>query len=148
MYEKIVVPLDGSKPGEAALPYAVELCQRLNTPLTLLRIVEPGMATHTLGGLQYVDWLPEQVERLMSEARDYLAQVSKSLNGIKQVSVEVRQGSPARDLMRYSDEVGADLVVMSTHGRSGLGRWVLGSVAEKVVRYGEIPILLVNARPG
>jgi nucleotide-binding universal stress UspA family protein len=56
--------------------------------------------------------------------------------------------SAADDIIEVGKKVGADLVVMSTHGRSGLGRWVLGSVAEKVLRYGEIPLLLVNARAG
>jgi len=143
MCNRILVPMDGSKACAAALPYAAELCRQLKTPLTLFRMVEPSLRVRTVGGLQSVNLLPEQIKRLMGEARAYLEEIRKSLSDIKDVSVEVRQGIAVRDLVKYADEFGADLIAMSTHGYHQ-NKEGFGSVFYKVLQSGRTHILAVR----
>jgi nucleotide-binding universal stress UspA family protein len=85
---------------------------------------------------------------LVDGARTYLKKIGDKLRdkGIK-VTSEVRVGAPAEEIIKFADEVKADIVVMATHGRSGIGRWIFGSVSGKVLREGNTPILLVRT-PG
>lgn len=140
---RILVPLDGSKACAATLPYAAELCRQLKTPLTLFRMVEPSLRVRTVGGLQSFNLLPEQVKRHMNEARAYLEDVRKSLKDVEDVSIEVRKGMAVRDLIKYADEFGADLIAMSTHGYHQ-NKEGFGSVFYKVLQSGRTHILAVR----
>lgn len=140
---RIVVPLDGSEAGEAALPYAAAIARHLKSELTLLRVVEPGTSMETFSGLLYVQLPPEEVQRLMVEARGYLCKVSRSLSGIKRIRVKVRQGRPPRDVIKFAEEAGADLIALSTHGASA-PTGLFGSVFRKVLQAGKTHILAVR----
>ncbi len=137
---KILVPLDGSALAESAIPKAVELGGDEPT-FMLLRAAE----AHTLPG---VDPTEAQVE-VVREAEDYLAGVAARLKeqGIDNVETSVWYGPAASAIVDAARLRKADLIVMSTHGRSGLGRLILGSVAESVLRGTTTPILLLRV-PG
>lgn len=145
MYQRIIVPLDGSETAEQVLPKAEELSHLIGAPLHLVRVVEignPGMyGTYLpIEGMSYV----EMLSSAEAAVREYLEEQHKSLSkrGFK-VTFEVRRGDPSNELVEVCQP--DDLIVMSTHGRSGVARWVLGSVAERVVRHAPVPVFLVRA---
>ena len=154
MYERILIPLDGSKVGEAALPMIEELISKLapqlSVEVTLLQIVAQlshwVVAGETGARIPYTE---RELEILKKEAQGYLDKAGEALKSPgASVSTEVRFGSPADEIIKFSEEMNADLIAMSTHGRSGLSRWAFGSVTEKVLRIGTKPMLTVRAPQG
>lgn len=138
---KVLVPLDGSPIAEAALPVAVELVKdNPGATVTLLRAAEAS----TLPGGDPVT--PQVIA--VREAEDYLEAVARrmSRDGVT-VKTSVWYGPPASSIVEAAEVGKADLIVMNSHGRTGLGRLVLGSVAESVLRGTRKPILLLRA-PG
>lgn len=143
MYTRILVPLDGSELAEIALPHAVAVAKQSGAAVRLLRVL-PTLPPAVLPEGAYLDW--EQIQRdAVAEARSYLEQVRGRLaaEGLD-VATELRTGEAADVVIETARELGADLIVMATHGRSGLGRWVLGSVADRVVRAAHVPVLLIR----
>ncbi len=148
LFDRILVPLDGSDAGEAALPYVRELTEKLESEVILLQVVAPGQHVHTVGGLDYVLFAEQQVESMEAEAREYLEKVSKRLAGTKGIiTSEVRVGDAAHQIIKFADETNIRLVSISTHGRSGIRQWISGSVTHKILQAGNTPVLLVKA-PG
>lgn len=138
--DKILIPLDGSKLAEQALTKALEVAQGAGGPtLFLLRAAEASTWPGT-------DATEDQV-RVVGEAQEYLAAVATYLaqQGFRKIKTVVWYGSPASAIVEAARVEKADLIVMTTHGRSGLGRLILGSVAEAVVRGTSTPILLLRA---
>jgi len=137
--EKILVPLDGSTLAEAALSAACGFAERDGSTISLLRAAE----AMTVPGADQVD---AQVMAIR-EAEEYLAAVVRRLadKGVRRVETHVWYGPPAAAIVEAATVQKADLIVMSTHGRSGLGRLVLGSVAESVVRGTTVPIMIMRA---
>ncbi|MHB0868039.1 MAG: universal stress protein [Chloroflexota bacterium] len=151
MYRRILVPLDGSPLAEAALPHATAVARRFDAGLTLLQVVSTlpvatTVDTTATAGAETV-LAVEAIEATEQAAVEYLNEVAHrpELAGIP-VEVEVVRGGPAREIVRQAQRGKADLIVMSTHGRSGLGRLVFGSVADEVLREAGIPILLIRPR--
>lgn len=134
----ILVPLDGSFLGELALTPAVDLARDKGAKLVLLRAAE----AHTT----VADPTEAQVA-VVREAEEYLAGVRTRVvdGGLAEVETSVWYGPPAEAIVEAARYRSADLIVMSSHGRSGLGRLVLGSVAESVLRATPTPILLIRA---
>jgi nucleotide-binding universal stress UspA family protein len=143
MFSKIVIPLDGSPVAEAALPYARALARGGSLPVELLSVIDlDEMARHIAAerGL-FLDTLDDfETHR----RNDYLSALAKSFAGV-QVTWRVERGEAASTIVESAAADKAALVCMATHGRSGLQRWLLGSVAEKVLRASENPLLLVRA---
>jgi nucleotide-binding universal stress UspA family protein len=137
--DRILVPLDGSALAESALGEAAELTGGDSTTLVLLRAAEAP----TLPG---VDATEVRVQ-VVREAEEYLRAVAARLTaqGLPRVETCVWYGSAAAAIVAAASLCNADLIVMSSHGRSGLGRFILGSVAESVLRGTTTPILLVRA---
>ena len=134
MFRKIVVPLDGSPTAAAALPAARTLAKAAQADVLLVRVAPA------------TDEGPEQ-GRQVAEAERSLARVATELAGAElRVSTQVRHGAAAEEIVGATREQHGDAVVMATHGRSGLPRALLGSVAERVVASSPVPVLLV--RPG
>jgi len=140
LFRRILVPLDGSEIGEAALPYVRELAVKLKAKVILFQSI-PKDAPGEINWIELRDLAQNSARACLHRVEHRLAR-----EGIEVKSV-VRFGSPAGEIIDESTATGADLIAMSTHGRSGIDRWVLGSVAEKVLRAGDIPVLLVRA-PG
>lgn len=136
-FKRILVPLDGSPLAETALTEAVDLAKRTGASLVLVRAAE----AHTLTG----DPTDAQVT-VVREAEEYLAAVKAriAVEGLARVETSVWYGSAADAIVEAAVFRNTDLIVMSTHGRTGLGRLVLGSVAESVLRATKTPILLLR----
>lgn len=143
---KALLPLDGSKVGETALPYAEELALKMGAELVLLQVLEFKYIAYgaEIGG--YVPYPQEWLTAAEESARDYLSGVEKRLRakGIN-VSWRLESGAAADTIIQVAETIRADFIAMSTHGRSGVGRWVFGSVADRVVHSGKFPVFLVHA---
>lgn len=137
--DTVLVPLDGSLLAETALPKAAELARAGDGHLLLIRATQ----AHTLPGLD-----PSEAQvKVVEEAEEYLARVRQRLagTGVAGTETSVWYGQAAYAIVEAARLRRADLIVMTTHGRSGLGRLILGSVAESVLRGTTTPILLVRA---
>jgi len=136
-FQRILVPLDGSDCAENVLPKVEKLATELKASIVLLRVA----LTHTFPGVD-----PTEAElKVVWEAETYLQKVEGRLKakGFK-VDSHVRYGNDAEEILEHADGKDIDLIAMTTHGRSGVKRFLLGSVAEKVLRYSLKPIFLVR----
>lgn len=146
MYNRIVVPLDGSDLAEQALEEAKSLSRKLDIPLHLLRVVDTYRTQSLPATGMALDYsmLAELAEEEIEDAKDYLQRKVDDLkNEGMQVSGDVLHGPIARQIVAAADE--GDVIVMSSHGRTGIKRWFLGSVAEEVMRHARCPVLLHRA---
>ncbi len=148
MYQKVLVSLDGYELAGCVLPHVEALahgCQVKN--VVLIRVAEPF---HPPAGDYVFNF--EEMQRMEAQqnqaAKDYLRKISSkiSLAGAV-VKTEVLSGSPAEILADYAAKNQVDLIVIATHGRSGVGRWVWGSVADRILRSACVPVMMVRA-PG
>lgn len=144
MFRRILVPLDGSLLAEAALAPAFGLAQKFGGDVVLLRAVPPDELEFS-SGLYALSRVWEQRERQTAQA--YLQEVRAvwGAGGVP-VRLEVALGAAPSTIIAAVDRLAASLIVMSTHGRSGLGRLLYGSVAEAVVRAAKVPVLFVPVR--
>ncbi len=144
MYQRILVPLDGSKVAEGVLPHARALAFAEGAEIILLRVAVNPALEFTFSDPSVAQGIVEDLE---TQSKEYMAGVEESLkkDGF-QVSTLIREGAVADMIQRTAEEVGADVIAMSTHGRTGPARWLLGSVADRVVRNSNIPVLLIRAR--
>lgn len=142
MYKRALVPLDGSPVAEAIIPFLLEIAGPLDMRLVLLRVLEP-IPPMVIEGAR--DIVVDDVEARTKEAQAYLAPIAAAL-GARGIDVvcDVRRGRPEEQIVAVATEVGADLIAMSTHGRSGLGRLLFGSVAEQVLRHADVPVFLMR----
>lgn len=139
--KKILVPLDGSELSERALEQAVSLAQGNSANLIVLRVMDPGSE---LSGEFSVTAYGTAIEEMQTTMKSYLAQQCKVLekSGLE-VECVTEVGQPAKRIVKVAEERMVDLIVMSSHGRSGIRRWFLGSVAEEVLRHSSVPILML-----
>jgi nucleotide-binding universal stress UspA family protein len=146
LLRRVLLPLDGSKLGESAVPHVEILAQSLSAELVLLYVVDPLIVQPLYGPLMSYPLPVSQGEKARkSEANDYLNSVVKALKekGLN-ASGEVVLGSPADQIIEYAERSDIDLIAMATHGRSGIGRWVFGSVTDKVLHAGNFAVLVVR----
>lgn len=142
MLRTLVVPLDGSELAERALPYAVRLAEAHPGRLILLRtVVAPPSAR-----LDGVDWEQLQLEAV-EEASDYLSGIAQRIERVP-VETALRYGRTVDNILDTVGHYAADAVVMATHGRTGLGRLLSGSVTEAVLAGSSVPVFVVRGRPG
>jgi nucleotide-binding universal stress UspA family protein len=153
-YRRILVPLDGSALAEEVLPHVSTLARAFGSQVTLLRVVvpptpvavaaAPGMPVQAAG---VADPVPT-IEAERGEAADYLGRVADRL-GAEGPSITITDevGEPIQAILDHSRQMAIELIAMTTHGRSGLGRLVFGSVAESVLRQAPCPVFLVRVRP-
>lgn len=142
MYKRVLVPLDGSPLAESIIPFLIEIAGPLDMSIVLLRVLEPVPIAVVEGVRQTMVDISEARVR---DAEAYLASVAATLKlrGIS-ASYQVRTGRPDLRIVEAARDVSADLVAMSTHGRSGLGRLLFGSVAEQVLRHSEVPVFMMR----
>jgi len=150
MYQKILVPLDGSELAECVLAHVDALSKGcLVKEITFVRVVEPFESPSVVAEYPIK---PEEVIRINAEnkaaAEKYINAKASAFKyeGVK-VQGEVLNGKAAETLAVYASKNGADLIVIATHGRSGVSRWVWGSVADRILRSACVPVLMVRA-PG
>jgi nucleotide-binding universal stress UspA family protein len=147
MYRRIIVPLDGSKMAECVIPHVETVAKLSKASVELVHVIEPSELP-TRGGIALsVDDLKQIDEHSKQEAQSYLTEVVRRLKsaGIKSHS-KLLTGKAADSLVDYIQENNFDIVIMSTHGRSGISRWFWGSVADKILYSSKIPVLLVRSR--
>ena len=152
MDEKIVVPLDGSKVGEAALPYVEDIVLKLSpevkTEVVLLQVISPANIP-TVSGYASVPTPhgEDQLKETEKKSMEYLNQTGEALrNKGVTVTAKVAVGDASEQIVKVAEEINANLIAMSTHGRSGFSRWAFGSVTDKVLRReGRIPIAMKRA---
>lgn len=187
MYNKVVVPLDGSKLAEVALTHLEEIAPKLNIPEIILVSVteeikgdisrkltvednsarefhmapvrgEPlplGSAHMGQTGMVFtanssrLTPMPARMGRMAKTAFNYLVRIAEQLEakGIKS-SIAVVFGNPAEEIVRFSEDQGADLIIMASRGKSGFNRWDMGNIADKVIRATKITVVLVKPEPG
>jgi len=148
----IVVPLDGSELGELALAPAVELAQSLKIEIVLARAYEVPATAYCRAddfpssAAAFIPSYAELVEEMSREAREYIDLKVKELRSQSPVRIrsQVLEGTPAEKIMDLACNTKDSLIVMCTRGRSGLKRWVLGSVTEKIVHHSSSPVLVVQ----
>ena len=158
MAKKVLIPLDGSEIGEAALHYVEEMISNFGlggrTSVILIHVVPPAIKRLGPWGVSYptdITITEEDMELVKQEALTYLEKSAENLTS-RGVEVKLRLvigsfgKSSAEDIIKAEEDLDVDLVAMSTHGRRGIGRWTFGSVTEKVLRGGNVPVLVVRAK--
>lgn len=146
LIRKVLLPLDGSRVGESAIPSAQALAGLLGAQVVLFHVVRPAMPPVGLEGSMAYPLPQGEEESRKATALEYLGRAArlfqeKGLN----VSGAVSIGSPADEILDYAKANAVDLIAMSSHGRSGIGRWVFGSVTAKVLQAGNTDVLVVRA---
>jgi nucleotide-binding universal stress UspA family protein len=136
MFNKILVPLDGSELAAKILPQVVDLAKTHNAEVTLLNVYYTELGEATAGVIR------EAIAQETRQCEMFLAKTAQDLEaqGVK-VKIVCVEGSPAREIIGYAQKNGMDLICMATHGKGEVA-WVLGSVAEKVVSHASVPVLL------
>lgn len=139
MYDTILLPTDGSEAAADAAAHAFSHAQRYDATVHVLSVVELS------GGLGTAGRDSERIERLRDERASAAADLIEEVNQDgAEVQTAVEVGSPARVITQYAARTGADLIVMSTHARSGAGRFLFGSITERVIQDGDTPVLAVQ----
>ena len=157
MPERLIVPLDGSEVGELSLPHAAYMATAMELPVKLIQVTpsEAEYYSYMATGPGFVPTpppsspsIPEMIDMTDRDSQVYLAAVRDRLinQSVRSVETQVMQGAPADCIADLAVSDAGSLVVMTTHGRSGVGRMLLGSVAERVVRHSGCPVLLVRAK--
>jgi nucleotide-binding universal stress UspA family protein len=151
MLQKILVPLDGSKLAEQALPYAQSLAEKYEAELILLMVLQPPVMpvlADPYGAVLYNYPPQEELNEQIEAAESYLSRIKE---GISKKNISVRtevleSASVAEGIVNAARQEKIDVIVKTTHGRSGLSRWVYGSVATKVLQEAPCPIFLVRVK--
>jgi nucleotide-binding universal stress UspA family protein len=140
----ILVPLDGSKLAETVLPLAMELVPAMRAEIVLLRAYALAMSIYS--DEDFAPRIEDLNARLKIESEHYLDRKVEELkdNGIEKVSAVLLDGPGATEIIDFAKKTPDNLVMMCTHGRSGVGRWILGSVTERVAQYSGDPVLIVR----
>ena len=139
MFERILVPLDGSPRAEVILSLIARILKREDSEILLLRVVDVPAA---IGRISLAEIRTQEREA----AQKYVHDVARRFDGTgAKVHGRIAEGAPAEVILQTAEKEGATMIAMSTHGRTGLARWALGSVAEKVARASNVPLLLVRS---
>ncbi len=145
MYSKILVPLDGSELAECVLPHVAAIATGCSVPeVVLITVVEPVRYVMEDTAALSVDIIKLQ-EAQEERAGTYLASTAGKLKAMKvNVKTALLKGSAAETIVTYVQDNAVDLIAMATHGRSGISRWVWGSIADKLLRSSPVPVLIVR----
>lgn len=142
MYNEILVPTDGSPAAESAIEHAVDLAKRYGARIHGLYAVDATSFASVEVGTDLV------VDALETEGTEAVARIERAaLDAGLDVVTTVSSGTASRSILEYADEHDIDLVVMGTHGRRGVERFLMGSVTERVVRNADVPVMTVRMAP-
>lgn len=141
MYKRALVPLDGSLLAEAVIPFIVAIAGPLDMAVVLLRVIEPLPVMAEVPS----DVIADDLQARIRDAEEYLSPLAADLRGRGiEARWEVRRGPAVETILTTAKSTGADVIAMTTHGRSGLGRLLFGSVAEQVLRHADVPVFLMR----
>ena len=139
MYDEILVPTDGSGASKRAIEHAVDVARTYDARLHALYVVDTSAySTLDAGAEMLLDALEDEGEAAVKRVEEMAGDAGVS------VSTEVTSGTAHKAILDYAEDHGVDLIVMGTHGRTGLDRYLLGSVTERVVRSADVPVLTVR----
>lgn len=147
-YDKILIPTDGSEAAERATAHAVDLAKRYGAELHILFVVDTDAVDVSLGTEQ-VQRIKEgrldEMEELKKYATDATGRIAAAAQreGVEVVE-SIAAGSPHKQIVKYANREGVDLIVMTCHGRTGVRRFLLGSITEQVLRHAQLPVLVVD----
>jgi nucleotide-binding universal stress UspA family protein len=140
MYDRILFPTDGSDGANAALEHAIDHAVTYDAELHVVYVVEENLPVMEAGQAELLETLEAEGEEAIEDARS-----RAKAAGVASIRGSIGGGSPYRSILKYTEDNDIDLIVMGTHGRRGIDRYLLGSVAEKVVRSAECPVMTVRA---
>ena len=145
MFERILVPLDGSKTAESVLPYVKKLAFKTGSESVLLHVIDPGVS---LNSPVYSDFMRRPTQKAKREAQEYLRGIAEDLHAAH-ASVAVRTiiGPAANRILSTAESQRASLVVISSRGRGQDDTWAYGSIADRVLHYSRVPVLLIKPIP-
>jgi len=141
MYDAVLLPVDGSEPSDAAVAHAGAIASQFDAAVHVLNVVDlptEAVSAGVGGGTSNV------IEALHEDAEELVAETAAALPERVESTTAVIEGAPAAAIREYADEHDADLIVMGTHGRTGVERVLLGSTTERVVRTADCPVLTVG----
>ena len=147
MYKKILVPLDGSELAEHVLEHVKAVAKGCQVPqVILLQVIEPLLISFK-ADITVANNYREAEDKFEASVKDYLSRVAETLKksgiAVETAITNITHGSAAGEILNYATENGVDLIVMSTHGKSGSSRWHFGSVSDRVASHSAIPVLIV-----
>jgi nucleotide-binding universal stress UspA family protein len=142
MYKKILVPLDGSTLAEAVLPHAEALAKSEHAEIVILRVpatpASEFLAHDPNAAAMIMKSMEEEAEEYVLNKVAYFADEQIKATGI------TKDGAVPETILEVAEQTHADIIAMSTHGRTGMSRWLMGSVADRVVHYSHIPVMLIH----
>lgn len=146
--KSVIVPLDGSSIAEQVLPHVVDMAKALSLKIVLVRVSRPLGDYYHYPALADVGALRDLSKEDHRQAAGYLSRTADQLRsqGVSSVDEQVLEGDVASAIVDYAQEVPDSMIAMTTHGRSGVGRWFMGSVADKIIRGAAIPVFLIRAQ--
>jgi nucleotide-binding universal stress UspA family protein len=149
MYQKILVPLDGSEAGECVLTHVESIASGCNTTeVILFRVCEPPVVLADYPAEFKTSWedhVRQETEHQQTQCRLYLSDVEKKLSsaGLKVTSVS-GLGKPVEEILKYVQQNDIDLIIIASHGHSGITRWAFGNTAQRVIQASVVPVLVVK----
>ena len=149
MFERIIVPLDGSKLSAEAIPYAIEVGKRFDSEIIVVRVILPDESSIVSQAKNMEDNAGMKDVDNVFNVKRYLMNWAQSLKtqGVK-VSYEVTIGTPAKAIVELAQAQQASLIVMMSHGRGWFKRAIMGSVADEILRGSTVPVLIIRAKDG
>jgi len=153
VYDTILVPLDGSEVSESVIPHALELARRCRSKVILIEVVESlGQAMAAMAPAEPAMVTPQATEAIMEgveaeqrAAANYLAKIAERFKGVATgVETVVVTGSPGIEIARFAESNGVEVITICSHGRGGLGRALLGSVADHLIHHVKVPVLVLR----
>lgn len=147
MYRRMLIPLDGSRVAESVLPQAKELAGRLDLDVVLLHVLNGGaefLPAHKAYLEKVAGTMKTDVEKIRTQSGGMQGGKVAAKNKPVDISIELVEGNPAEEIIKSADKQ-ADLILIATHGRSGISRWAMGSVADKVLSGSKVPVWLIRA---
>jgi nucleotide-binding universal stress UspA family protein len=138
MYDQILFPTDGSEPADSALDYVLQIAATHEATIHILNVADTSHGSRTRIQGELMDALEQEGDQIVAEAAKRATK-----RGVSVVSA-VRQGDPSVSIVEYSDQLDIDLIVMPTHGRRDLQRFLLGSVTERVINTADVPVVTIN----
>ena len=144
LFNRILVPLDTSERGARILPYMEQLAKKLKVEVILFHVVELGKHVRTIGGLEYIPFDDQDVDKEKEKAKSYLDGIASNISGLKSsVKCEIRVGDSAEEIIKFAAEKDCSLIAMSSHGYSGIEGWAYGSVTSKILHSLNMSIMFV-----
>lgn len=142
MFDSILVPTDGSECAARAAEHGAALASAFSASLHVLAVID----TRTAGGpFSDGDLEDEILDRMTADAEETMTAITDAVDIAEEIQTTIRKGNPVNEICTYRDDNDVDLIAMGTHGRTGVGRYLAGSVTENVVRQADVPVFTVRA---